>query len=159
MTGNHRKPAAFVLDDVEKPKSRHKIEFDEHESVGELVALPQVPRRASKSFRWSLVLVSALAGLLSLWAGLTITTLIEDFFARSATLGWLALGVESLAGLAALAIVFREIWALSRLRRIEHIQEISARAINLDEATAATETISALESIYGNRSDAAWGLK
>ena len=34
MTGNHRKPAAFVLDDEEKPKSRHKIEFDEHESVG-----------------------------------------------------------------------------------------------------------------------------
>jgi putative membrane protein len=159
MTGNHRKPAAFVLDDVEKPKSRHKIEFDDHESVGELVASPQVPRRASRSFRWGFVLVSALAGLLSLWAGLTITTLIEDFFTRSATLGWLALGVASLAGLAALAIVIREIWALARLRRIEHIQEISARAINLDEATAATETISALESIYGNRSDAAWGLK
>jgi putative membrane protein len=159
MTGNHRKPAAFVLDDEEKPKSRPKIEFDEQESVGDLVALPQVPRRASKSFRWGLVLISALAGLLSLWAGLTITTLIEDFFARSATLGWLALGVASLAGLAALAIVFREIWALSRLRRIEHIQEISARAINLDEATVATETISAIESIYGNRSDTTWGMK
>lgn len=159
MTGNHRKPAAFVLDDEEKPKSRHKIEFDEQESVGDLVALPQVPRRASKSFRWGFVLVSALAGLLSLWAGLTITTLIENFFDRSATLGWLAISVASLAGLAALAIVFREIWALARLRRIQHIQEISARAINLDEATAATETISALESIYGNRSDTAWGMK
>lgn len=159
MTGNYRKPTAFVLDDEEKPKSRHKIEFDEHESVGELVALPQVPRRASKSFRWGFVLVSALASLLSLWAGLTITTLIEDFFARSATLGWLALGVAGLAGLAALVIVFREIWALARLRRIENIQETSARAINLDEVTAATETISAIESIYGNRSDTAWGLK
>ncbi len=105
MTGNHRKPAAFVLDDEKKPKSRHKVEFDEHEFVGELVALPQVPRRASKSFRWGLVLISALAGLLSLLAGLTITALIEDFFARSAILGWLALGVASLAGLAALAVV------------------------------------------------------
>ena len=28
MTGDHRKPTAFVLDDEEKPKSRHKIEFD-----------------------------------------------------------------------------------------------------------------------------------
>ena len=39
MTGNHRKPAAFVLDDEEKPKSRHKIEFDTQESVGELVVV------------------------------------------------------------------------------------------------------------------------
>jgi putative membrane protein len=159
MTGNHRKPTAFVLDDEEKPKSRHKIEFHEQESVGELVALPQVPRRTSKGFRWGFVLVSALAGLLSLWAGLTITTLIEDFFARSAPLGWLATGVVGLAGLAALAIILREIWGLARLRRIEHIQEISARAINLDETSAATETISAVESIYGNRSDTAWGMK
>jgi putative membrane protein len=159
MTGNHRKPAAFVLDDEEKPKSRHKIEFDEQESVGDLVALPQFPRRTSKGFRWGFLLVSALAGLLSLWAGLTITILIEDFFARSASLGWLATGVAGLAGLAALAIIFREIWGLARLRRIEHIQEISARAINLDETAAATETIRAIESIYGNRSDTAWGLK
>ena len=159
MNGNHRKPAAFVLDDEDKPKSRHKIEFDEQESVADLVTLPQVPRRTSKGFRWGFVLVSALTGLLSLWAGLTITTLIEDFFARSTTLGWLATSIASLAGLAAFAIIFREIWSLARLRRIEHIQEISARAVNFDEATAATETIVAIESIYRNRSDTAWGMK
>jgi putative membrane protein len=159
MTGNHRKPAAFVLDDEEKPKSRHKIEFDEQESVGDLVTLPQVPRRTSKGFRWGFLLVSALASLLSLWAGLAITTLIEDFFARSAPLGWLAAGLAGLAGLAALAIILREIWGLARLRRIEHIQEISARAINLAEHAAAMETIASLAGIYGNRSDMAWAMK
>lgn len=158
MTGSHRKPAAFVLDDEEKPKSRQKIEFDTQESVGELVILPNVPHRTSKSFRCGFVLVSALAGLMSLWAGLAITALVEDFFARSAFLGWLALGIAAIAGLAALAIIFREIWGLMRLRRIEHIQEISARAINLDEPSDSTKAIDALESIYGNRSDTAWGL-
>ena len=155
MTGSHRKPAAFVLDDGKKSK----VEFETIEPLGELVVLPVVPRRASRNFRWGFVLVSALGGLLSLWAGLTITTLIEDFFARSPILGWIALGVAGLAGLAALAIIVREIWGLSRLRRIEHIQEMSARAINLDEAPAATGTISAIESIYGSRSDTAWGMK
>ena len=159
MTGNHRKPTAFVLDDEEKPKSRHKIEFETQESFGDLVALPQIPRRTSKGFRWGFVLVSALASLLSLWAGLAITTLVEDFSARSPILGWIALGVAGLAGLAALAIIFREIWGLARLRRIEHIQEVSARAINLDEQSATTETIGALESIYGHRPDTAWGMK
>jgi putative membrane protein len=159
MTGNHRKPTAFVLESAEKPKSRHKIEFDTHESVGELVVLPAVPVRLTRRFRWGFVLVSSLAILLSLWAGLTITTLIEDFFARSASLGWLALGVAGVAGLAALAIIIREIWGLVRLRRIEHIQELSARAINLDEAVAANETVASLESIYGSRSDTALGMK
>ena len=159
MTGSHRKPTAFVLDDEERPKSRHKIEFDTHEPVGELVELPVVPARLTRKFRWGFVLASALATLLSLWAGLTITMLIEDFFARSASLGWLALGVAGLAGLAALAIIIREIWGLSRLRRIEHIQELSARAINLDEAAAATEAISLLEGIYVSRSDTALAMK
>ncbi|MCC7482400.1 MAG: hypothetical protein IT541_12835, partial [Hyphomicrobiales bacterium] len=75
MTGDHRKPAAFVLDDDEKPMSRHKIEFDIHEPVGELVVLPVVAVPRSRKFRWGFVLVSALAALLSLWAGLAITTL------------------------------------------------------------------------------------
>ncbi|HUQ37841.1 MAG TPA: TIGR01620 family protein [Aestuariivirga sp.] len=158
MTGNHRKPAVFVLDDEENPKSRHKIEFDTQEPVGELVVLPVVALRRTRRFRWGFILVSALAALLSLWAGLTIVTLIENFFARSATLGWFALGIAGLAGLAAIAIIIREIWGLARLRRIEHIQELSARAINLDEAAAATETISSLEGIYGSRPDTAWGM-
>jgi putative membrane protein len=159
MTGNHRKPVAFVLDDEERPKSRHKIEFDTQESVGDLVVLPVVPARLTRKFRWGFMLASALATLLSLWAGLTITMLIEDFFARSATLGWLAFGVAGLAALAALAIIIREIWGLARLRRIEHIQELSARAINLDETTAATEAVSLLDGIYGSRSDTALGMK
>lgn len=159
MTGNHRKPAAFVLDDEEKLKSRHKIEFDTHETVGELVVVPVLAVRRTRKFRWGFVLFSALAALISLWASLAITTLIEDFFARSASLGWLALGVAALAGLAALAIAIREIWGLSRLRRIEHTQELSARAINLDDAAAATETIASLEGIYGGRSDTAMGMK
>ena len=159
MTGNHRKPTAFVLDDEEKPKFRHKIEFDTQEPVGELVVLPVIATRRTRKFRWGFLLVSALTILLSLWAGLAVTTLIEDFFARSESLGWLALGVGGLAGLAAIAIIIREIWGLARLRRIEHIQELSARTINLDEAAAATETISLLEGIYGRRSDTALGMK
>ncbi len=159
MTGQHRKPTAFVLDEEKKPKAHRKIEFDTPEPVGELVVLPAVPRQTTRGFRWGFVLVSALGTLLSLWAGLAITTLIEDFFARSPLLGWLALAVAGLAGLAALAIIVREIWGLARLRRIEHIQEMSARAINLDEPLAATQTISAIEAIYGGRSDTAWGMK
>ena len=133
MTGDHRKPTAFVLDDGEKPKSRHTIEFDSHEPAGELVVLPVVAVRRSRKFRWGFVLVSALTALLSLRAGLAITSSLRISLParlRSAGLPWRCV----LAGLAALAIIIREIWGLSRLRRIETIQELSARAMNLDEA-------------------------
>jgi putative membrane protein len=170
MTENYRRPSAFVLDEEDKPRSSnanqtkstsrrdHKIEFATDDSSGELVAIPEIPLRTSQKFRWGFILVSALAGLFSLWAGLAITTLVEDFFARSPLLGWLALGVASLAGVAALAIVFREIWGLMRLKRIEHIQVLSTRAINLDEKAASDETVSALQLLYGNRHDTKWSM-
>lgn len=168
MTKNYRKPVAFVLDNDKKSKpaqastkshAAHDIKFETDVSAGALVTVPLVPRQKTTRIRWGFILVSALAGLISLWAGLTTTTLVEEFFARSAVLGWVALGVACVAGLAALAIVFREIWGLLRLNRIEHIQVISARAINLDEKSAAEQSIAALQTIYASRHDTAWSLR
>jgi putative membrane protein len=158
MTEKFRKPTAFILDAGDQPKSKHAIEFEPEPAGQELVTVPIIPHRASRRFRWGLVLVSALTTLFSLWAGLAITTLVEEFFARSPALGWAALGVASLAGLAAIAIIFREIWGLMRLGKIEHIQVVSTRALNLDEADAASQTISQLTSLYGNRHDTNWGM-
>ncbi len=158
MTEKFRKPTAFVLDDEVQSKSRHAIAFEPETSGSEIVTVPIIPHRSSKRFRWGLILLSALATLFSLWAGLAITTLVEDFFARSPLLGWAALGVAGLAGFAALAIIFREIWGLARLDRIEHIQVVSARAINLDESEAASQTISQLTSLYAGRHETNWGM-
>ena len=44
-------------------------------------------------FRWGTLLFSALFTLVSMWAGLSISKLVEDFFARSPILGWTALAV------------------------------------------------------------------
>jgi putative membrane protein len=164
MTENYRKPAAFLADEEEKRSSRakapfrHSIEFEAEDIKGELVTIPEIPMRTSRRFRWGFILVSAISGLLSLWAGLAITTLVEDFFARSPMLGWLALGVAGMAGIAALAIVFREVWGLLRLKRIEHVQLLSTRALNLDEKSSSDETIATLQSLYAGRHDTNWGM-
>lgn len=162
MTETFRKPTAFVLGAEEKPKSRSRatpsIEFDVDEAAGELVSVPEIPPRTSRKFRWGFILISALSALFSLWAGLAITTLVENFFARSPLLGWLALGVAGLAAFAALAIIFREIWGLMRLRRIEQLQILSSRAINLDDKAASDETVTTLQTLYANRHDTKWGM-
>jgi putative membrane protein len=154
-----RKPTAFVIEDEPKRERRKpRIEFDIEPEGQELVQVPEIPRPARRHMRWGLVLLSSLTGLITLWAGLAATQLIEDAFARAPALGWLALGIGALAGLAAVAIAFREIWGLMRLDRIEHIQESAARAMNADDAAAARQAIAQLESIYGGRPDLRWGL-
>jgi putative membrane protein len=147
-----------VLDDEPKPRVKAKIQFDAEHDAGDLVVVPEVPRPPARRMRWGFILVSSLASLITLWAGFAVTQLIENFFARSPALGWFALLIAGIAGIAALAIIAREIWGLARLSRIEHIQEAAARAINMDDAAAAKETVGALESIYSPRADMRWSL-
>jgi putative membrane protein len=168
MNDAGRKPQAFVIDPPPpQPKTRRapraiapaKIKFDPVEETGELAVVAPAPLPSSRALRWGSVLITALFGLFTLWAGLSITQLIEDLFARSQIFGWIGLGLASLAGLAALAIIFREIWGLIRLNRIENIQTDAAHALNHDDDAAAKRAVAALRTLYTGRRDAALGLE
>lgn len=153
MSAKHRGPKAFVIEDTTAA-----IEFTADEPARQLTVTTPAPLPRSGALRWGMILITALFSLFAMWAGLAATQLIEDFFARSPILGWIALAIAGLAGLAALAIAIREIWGLLRLKRIEHLQADAARAINDDDGTAAKHTIAALRHLYRGRHDAAWGL-
>ena len=170
MTEGQRTPKAFVIDEPKpqaktaepakrKPRAITGITFEPERDDMALLVVPPKPPAPSRSMRWGGILLAALASLVSLWAGLAVTQLVEEFFARSAVLGWLALGVAAIAGLAALAIIFREVWALARLSRIEHIQADAAHALNSDDPAAAKRAIEALTAIHASRLDAQWGLQ
>jgi putative membrane protein len=166
MNDQPRKPAAFVIEPQEREEQRQRmpraitgIAFEPEQDEGDLIVMPPAPLARPRSFRWGAILLGALFLLVSMWAGLAVTQLIEDYFARSQALGWLVLGIAGIAGLAALIIITREIWALARLRRIEHIQLDAAHAINTDDAAAAERAIGQLKSLYAARADAQLGLK
>ena len=155
----HRAPQAFTLEPETKAR-KPKIEFTEDESSHPVATIPQTletPLRRRP--RWGLILAAALTSLAVLWLGLTATQIVEGFFARSAFLGWLGMGVASIAGIAALAIIIDEIWGLMRLRRIEHVQLLSSHAINQDDESSATTAIAELKKLYGARPESAWALK
>jgi putative membrane protein len=170
MNDDAREPKAFVIDEPHKDEkddkepSRRKpraitgitIEPDEIDTPV-VVAPATLP--ASRRWRWGSLLAAALFTLVSLWASLAVTRLIEEFFARSEVLGWVALGAAGLAALAALAIILREIWAMARLRRIEHIQIDAAHAINTDDLTSARRAVSGLMRLYAGRGDSQLGLR
>jgi putative membrane protein len=170
MSDDPRRPKAFVIDPPEaesasaekprrKPQAITGIEFETDDNLGGLIVIPPKPPAPSRRIRWGAILAGSLFSLVTLWAGLAITRLVEDFFARSPALGWLTLGVAGLAAFAALAIIAREIWALSRLRRIEHIQSDAAHAINTDDLAAARRAVSSLQGLYAARSDAQLALR
>lgn len=157
-----RAPQAFILkDDDEKPKSRKaaKIEITEDLPNSDLIILPQTKTSHTRRLRWGIVLISALFALIVMWAGLSITQLVESFFIRNTWAGWTALGLASLVGLAALAIVMREVWGLYRLNQIETLQENIARALNLNDDTIAATAAKELEALYAARPDQSWALK
>lgn len=169
MKEHPRQPKAFVLDEPtrdeaddapqRKPRAITGITFEPEIDEGDLIVMPPAPLPAAKRMRWGAIFISAVFTLVTMWAGLAATRLIEDFFARSPILGWAALAVAAIAGFAALAIAAREIWALARLRKIEHIQTDAAHAINADDAAAAKRAISELKSLYAARPDAQLGLR
>lgn len=161
-----RKPQAFVLEDDKaahtdkKASPRAHVEFAPESENQDLVVVPPAGIEAKpRRMPWLTILVSALATLVMMAAGAAVTQMVEDFFTRSAVLGWTALAVAGIAGFAALAIIAREIWGLARLNKIEGMQELAARAINLDEQKAARALEDGLRSIYGSRTDLAWPMK
>jgi putative membrane protein len=160
----HRAPQAFSLEaEVETKRKKPKptvIEFAPEEAEQEIALVPVPPEPMAKSRpRWGFIFVSALATLFTLWMGLTVVKTVEEFFAQSVFWGYVALGVASVAGIAALAIIAREIWGLARLRRIEHIQYAASHALNQDDAKSATIAVTELKQLYAKRPDMAWSLK
>jgi putative membrane protein len=155
---SQRKPQAFLLDGKPGPR-KPAIEFVTGPVEHPLVVVPSTePMRGRKRFRLLALLLSALTALIAMWAGLATTQLIESFFARSEWLGWTALGIACVAGLAALAIILREITGLLRLNSIEALQDKAAHAINLDDNAAAQQAMAELLSLYSGRSELRLGL-
>lgn len=80
---------------------------------------PAAPGRRSKL---GSVLLAALGLLVSLAIGLWTDWLIRDLFARSDWLGWFAVAVASVAALALVVIVARELVGLARLASVERLR-------------------------------------
>jgi putative membrane protein len=138
MTDSRRRPAAFSLDDPDVALSD-----DERRSAArvrvtpELQDIPSLPvpveplRR--KRFPFAAVFWSALGGLVSLALGLAVTNLIEELFARAAWLGTVGAVLASLAGVALLAVIVRELGGVLRLRALDTLRARAVAIIASDD--------------------------
>src|SRR4051812_39280385 len=88
-------------------RSAVEVTPDPDPTVGEDAAEHIIPERSRRS-RWGTLLWTALGSLMSLAMGLWVTQLVDELFAYSDWLGWLAAVLAGLAAFAFLAIVVKE---------------------------------------------------
>jgi putative membrane protein len=100
---------------------------------------------------WLAILLSALAGLVTLAIGLGLERLVADLFQAAPWLGWLAAGLGFVAATAFLALVGREAIGVYRERRIERLRRDAAEALALRDHEAAKAVARQLATMYRAR--------
>ncbi len=134
------------------PKPRPDIRFvDEPFEIVEAadrVPVPVAPRRGPP---WLSIFLSALGSLVAIGVGLSLERLVSDLFATAPWLGWVALALVVVAGVALLAIVGREALGVWRERKIEHVRERALAALTARDHTAAQGVVQELRGLYADR--------
>src|SRR5436190_2025848 len=139
----HRRPATFKLgdpgvvvmgpDETGRP-ARGTVHITPEADPATLpvpIDAPRVPAR--RGFRWGTLFWSAVGGLVLLASGLGVVNLIEDLFARSETLGYVALAFAAAAALALAVVIGREAFGLARLAAIEKLHQRAIEVLRSDD--------------------------
>ncbi len=95
--------------------------------------------------------------LLSMAIGLWTDQLIRDLFARSDWLGWTAVAAASIALLAFLAIIGRELLALRRLASVTRLHAKAEAALSGNDARAAESLAGEVSRLFSGRPETAAG--
>ena len=154
-----RSPRAFAPDDpkltLEPPPESPPPAFPDAPTSG-----PKVPDFAElrRGIRWGGLLLSAIGALAGLAAGVWLADLVADLFARRDWIGWIAIGLLVLAGVAAAMIVVREGWALSRLARLGRTRQEAESALLHGDKARARGAVHGLKRLMAARADMGWAL-
>ena len=154
MTEERRAPLILDLEETSLPDAPSPAKAPPPEEPAKGSEMPAVGRRSG----WGLgQLLLWLAGtLLSLWLGIAAIDFVEAMFLRHPVLGWI--GGVLLAGVAIglIMLALREIAALARLRRVEGMRDLAARAERDGDAAAAGTALDRLDRLYRGRPDLDW---
>ncbi len=132
-------PDTFLLDGVIEP-AEAAIEAAQQQGV-----------LARRGFSWGGLFWSSLGALLALSFGAWLMSLIENFFAHSAVMGWISLPLVAGLGAALGVFVWREVAGLLRQREIAVLHIAFAEARAADDRSAARALVQELSSLYAAR--------
>ncbi|MEK9284460.1 YcjF family protein [Bradyrhizobium sp. ISRA442] len=137
-----RRPATFRLDDpgvvvTEADEtgriSRGTIQITPEPDPSTMPVQIETALPARRGLPWGALFWSGVAGLTLLGVGLGVVHLIEDLFARSESLGIIALALAFVTALALAAVIGREAFGLARLAAIEKLHQRAAAVLASDD--------------------------
>ena len=153
-----RGPQVFeVTEATIEAKASGRADAKDRVLPGEIRVRP-TPEEWNAGIRWGAILVSALAGLAGLAAGLAFGRFVSAAFERQDWVGWLAFGLGMLALVASVVLVLREIVGLMRLGRLHALNEAVATALARKDVRAERNAVAALQRLLAHRADCRWGL-
>jgi putative membrane protein len=144
MTEILRKPAVFSVDDPRLVVTLPKEQPFESETATDLAEAAPPASAKRRRVPWGALFWSALSGLVLMGLGLAVTKLVEDLFSRAPWLGTVGLVLASVAGLALLAVILREIVGLVRLAAVESLRRRALEVIETDDREAGKALTTAL---------------
>lgn len=146
-TSSNTKPKALNVEDV--TLTNDVVETLDHQ--------PPTDTKPKRSIGWLTIFFAALATLVSLAVGLALDQLIRDLFSRHEWLGWVGSALTAIIIIAALAIIIREILALSRLRTITALRQRATLAYEKNDQAPAERIEREITALYEGRVDMAAG--
>ena len=130
------------------PRTRIVEEPFEIVEAADGVSVPVAPKARSA---WGALFLSAAGALVSLGVGLSVERMIADLFQAAPWLGWVALVLLGIAGVALAAIVGREFAGLRREREIERLRRRAIEAIATRDHTGAQGVVRTISALYADR--------
>jgi putative membrane protein len=107
---------------------------------------------------WGGLLVSAMAGLAGLAASVSFAQFVSAALERQDWVGWTALGLLSVACVAAFVIVMREVIGLLRLRRLTRLRRDVEKAVAARDRGLERSSVRRLRALFRGRGDVKWAL-
>lgn len=151
-----REPRIFAPDDPKIVRAPSEPLPDELELAELAVAEPA--RRSAKPFGWGTLLISSMVGLAGLAASLSFAQFVSAALAREDWVGWTAIALLGVAGVAAAVILLREIVGLFRLRRLTQLRKDAERACASKDLLLERASVRRLRALFRGRRDAKWAL-
>ena len=153
-----RGPVLIELDNTEaaKPDTAPAVldPTDDPQGAAMQKVAALAARRPSRLARWFWSLAVALVGFV---VSLAAWDYVNSLLARSPLLGGIATVLIGLLFLVLLVVGVRELAAFGRLQKLDRIQHLAKNALTNADLKEARNVLTALDGLYGNREDTAWG--
>lgn len=158
-----RRPEAFDPDDPKLTIDAAIVEQPWPDKRGDgfgssTPALPLDQPQRRRGGRWGALLAASLSALFSIAAALWFARFVSIAIERNDWLGWTAFVLLSLAALALVMLIGREIIGYFRLRRLGRLRADAERALAQRDIKLERETVRRITEPLGTRPDLRWSL-